>query len=99
MSEDDLPEFEPSEPDTFHDKVVKLLQDWLNEDPDEDGPVLIDVAVVVWEQITMDDEGRTFRRVNYATLTHNAGLSSTVGLMSMGQDVLHGDLFDDEHND
>lgn len=98
MSEDlpDFPDLEPSEPEGFHDKVVKLLQEWVNETSDGDTPILIDVGVIVYEQITLDEDGDAFRKVNYCTLTHNAGLASTMGLLSLGQDVLGQDLFSDE---
>ena len=89
---DELPEVEASEPDGFHDKMVKLLQEWINEG--EDQPVLIDVAVVVWEQMTYNGDGDVIRKVNYSTLTLNAGLASTAGLLDLGRDVLSQDLFD-----
>lgn len=92
MSE--MPDLGKPEPEGFHEKVVALLQEWINEG--EDQPVLIDVAVVVWEQVTLDDDGDAQRKVNYSTLTLNAGLASTAGLLDIGREVLSGDLFDDD---
>lgn len=91
---DDLPEIEPSEANGFHEKMTKLLQEWINEG--EDRPLLVDVAVVVWEQMTYDDEGEVIRKVNYSTLTLNAGLASTAGLLDIGRGVLEQDLFNDD---
>lgn len=91
---DDLPKMEPAAPNGFHERMTALLQEWINEG--EDRPVLVDVAVVVWEQMSYDDDGEVIRKVNYSTLTLNAGLASTAGLLDIGRGVLEQDLFDDD---
>lgn len=64
-------------------------------------PVLVDVAVVLWEQVSYDDDGDVGRRIRYAVPTDNFSLSSGLGLIEAGgeyvrRDILGGCCEDDE---
>lgn len=91
-----MPDLEKSEPETFHEKMMALLQEWVQEE--EDHPILLDTALVVWEQMWYGDDGKVYRNINYSTLTLNAGLASTAGLFDVGRGVLERDLFEDDEN-
>jgi hypothetical protein len=61
------------------------------QSPDE--PVLVDTAIVVWEQTTMTDDGEVQRQVDWAVPTDNFSISSAFGLLATGHEYLRDAIF------
>jgi hypothetical protein len=57
-----------------------------------DQPVLVDVAVVLWEQVSYDEDGDVGRRIRYAVPTDNFSLSSGLGLIEAGGEYVRRDI-------
>lgn len=62
---------------------------------DDDGPVLVDVAVVLWEQVRYDEDGRVMRRIRYACPTDNFSMTSGLGLIEAGGHLVRRDILDE----
>lgn len=61
--------------------------------------VIVDVAVVLYEIIEMDESGRVGRSVKYAIPTDNFSLSTGMGLLAIGRHYMSADLFGDDDVD
>lgn len=64
-------------------------------------PTLVDLAVVIWESVTLDDDGTAQRCIRYAVPTDNFSLSGTLGLLEAGKHYIRRDMFslDDEDDE
>lgn len=58
-----------------------------------DRPTLVDVALVIWEEVSCDDNGQAQRSIDYAVPTDNFSLSGGLGLIeAAGEYVRRGIL-------
>ena len=60
-------------------------------------PVLVDVALVVWEQVTYDEDGDIGRCIKYAVPTDNFSLSSGLGLLEASREYVRRDILGDRN--
>lgn len=81
------------------DDLASAVQAFINTQSDE--PVLLDNALVVWEEVGLDDEGFSQRRIRYAVPTHNFSLSGSLGLLEASGTYIRRDILghDDEQGD
>lgn len=56
------------------------------------GPVLVDVALVVWEQVSYDEDGDVQRNIQYAIPADNFSLSSGLGLLEASREYVRRDI-------
>lgn len=65
----------------------------------EDGPVLLQSAVLAFEAVRFDDDGDMMHRIRYATV--QGSVSSSAGLLSLAETSLKEDLgfFGDHSSD
>ena len=54
--------------------------------------VLVDVAVVMWEQVGFTEDGEPHRHIDYAVPTDNFSLSGTLGLLEAGGVYIRRDI-------
>lgn len=92
--DDELPELGEPELNAV-ERLEKAVREYVNEVIDSDTPILVDTAVLVWEQVRLDDEGRAMRKIDLCSVTGNTNLSATAGLLSLGSVVLDDILSDD----
>lgn len=87
------------EPDRRNEKKPQLMalnqavQDFSNaicEDASQQG--IVTQALVVWEEVSFNENGDPFRRVYYAVPGENFALSGAIGLCVMGLEQLKGDI-------
>ena len=78
-----------SDEETPLDRLTAAIQTFVNE-TSEEGPALIDSAVVVWESMMYDGDD-VARAVNYAN-AGRASQSATVGLLRLGLQCVLDDL-------
>ena len=64
-----------------------------------DVPVLVDNALVLWEQVKFNDDGSTGRRVQYAGPTDNFTISGTLGLCAAGATFIRRDGLSSDDDD
>lgn len=64
------------------DKLQGAIQEFINAEADES--ILLDNALVLWEQVTFDAGGATKRNIMYCVPTDNFTLSGTLGLLEAG---------------
>lgn len=78
--------------DTEHplDKLKAAVQEFVNSQVED--PVLVDVAVVVWEEVGFDGEGNTQRRIRYAVPTDSFSMSGTLGLLEASREYVRRDI-------
>lgn len=72
------------------DKLTAAIQEFVNA-ISEEGPALLDSAVVVWETMRYDEGGDLGYRIDYAN-AGRASMSATAGLLRVGLDQVLGDL-------
>lgn len=73
------------------EKLNTAISEFANEQS-TDGNVLVDVAVVLWEQIRLDEDGHASRRIRYAVPTDNFSLTSGLGLIEAGAFFVKSDI-------
>lgn len=64
-----------------------------------EGPVLVDVALVIWEQVTYDEDGDVTRRIQYAVPTDNFSLSGGLGLIEVASEYVRRDILGDRNHE
>lgn len=57
-----------------------------------DRPTLVDVALVIWEEVSYDDDGDPQRAISYAVPTDNFSLSSGLGLIEAAGEYVRRDI-------
>jgi hypothetical protein len=82
----------PDEPDESDhlDKLKAAVQEFACSVAGE--AVLVDVAVLVWEQVGFDEDGTTTRRIQYTVPTDNFSLSSGLGLLEASREYIRRDI-------
>lgn len=79
------------------ERLNTAIQDFINEIDDE-APVLLDSAVLVWESMIYTDDGDVARKINYAN-AGRASMSATVGLLQAGSHQVLTDLTGNDDDD
>ncbi len=64
-----------------------------------DRPVLVDVALVVWEQVSYDEDGDVGRCIRYAVPTDNFSLSGGLGLLEASREYVRRDILGERGDD
>ena len=80
---------------TLHD-VADLIQRWITQQ--EDMPVVVTGAMLVWEQARYDEDGDQLRCFGYADVLHS-GLAAAIGLLVAGKRQVMDDLFGEPDDD
>jgi len=76
------------------EKLTQAIQDFVNETDDE-APVLLRGAVVVWESVKLNDDGEAGFKTNY-TCTEGTTMAQSMGLFNMGAREMEEDVFGGE---
>jgi hypothetical protein len=71
------------------DRLRLALQEYLNTTSDQ--PILLDNALIVWEQIKLDGDD-TLRQIQYVIPTDNFSLSGTLGLLEASATYIRRDI-------
>lgn len=79
------------------EKLGKAIQEFVNANADE--PILVDQALVVWEEVTLDDKGEARRRVLYSVPSDNFTLTGVLGLLRAGKYFIERDILKDGEED
>lgn len=74
--------------------VRESLQALVNANSEQ--PELVDVAVIVYETVSFDDDGETQRRISYTVPTDNFSLSSALGLLDGARIFVRRDVLGDD---
>lgn len=61
--------------------------------------VLVDVALLVWEQVSYDEDGDVGRAIRYAVPTDNFSLSSGLGLLEASREYVRRDILGERGGD
>lgn len=70
---------------TPNEKLAEAIREYVNE-VDDDAPVIVRGAVVAWEAMILDEEGRSVSGVAY-TAIGDTGPAAMVGLLAIAQDL------------
>ena len=54
--------------------------------------VIVNVALIAWEEVSYDDDGDIIHRVRYAIPTDNVNMSTATGLATLARDALLRDI-------
>lgn len=81
------------------DRLRDAVQDYASEFHSEEGPVLLSEAVVIFEIVTMTDDGETGRCISYTIPTDNFSLSGALGLLEAGKHYIRRDILRDDDGD
>ena len=78
------------------ERLGEHVRDFVNEVAGEegDGPVLLRGAVVVWEEMRLDEDGDAHFSVYYSAVDGTT-MAQTAGLLEIGREVLRQDMLDD----
>lgn len=76
------------------DKLRAAVQEFANATAEQ--AVLVDTCVVLWEQVSYDEDGEIGRRVRYTVPTDNFSLSAVLGLCAAGSYFLRQQALGDD---
>lgn len=72
------------------ESVAKMLQEFAVECAGH--PVIVDTAVVVWEEVRLDEDGEAERRIQYTVPMDNWSMSGTLGLLEAAREFVRRDI-------
>lgn len=72
------------------DDLQAAVQAFVNKQVET--PTLVDNALVVWEEVSYDEDGITQRRIRYCVPTDNFSLSGTLGLLEAASEYVRRDI-------
>lgn len=79
-----------SDEQTPLDRLNAAVAEFANETAGK--PVLVDVALLVWEQVSYDEDGDVGRAIRYAVPTDNFSLSGGLGLLEASREYVRRDI-------
>ncbi|GAA1909287.1 hypothetical protein GCM10009737_08150 [Nocardioides lentus] len=98
MADHETPDEQPAEVEQSPlDRLLAAVQDFANSLAGQ--PVLVDVALLVWEQVRYDEDGDIARKISYAIPTDNFSLSSGLGLLEAAGHYVRRDVLGARHTD
>ena len=78
------------EPDSPLDRLQNAIRDFVNDEAEE--AVLVDNALLVWEEVRVEADGSVNRRIQYSVPTDNFTLSGSLGLLEAVGTFLRRDI-------
>lgn len=79
------------------DTLGAAVQTFANARADQ--PVLVDSALVVWEQVGYAEDGEPQRQILYAVPTDNFSLSASLGLLEASREYVRRDILGERGDD
>ncbi|GAB3988834.1 hypothetical protein [Nocardioides marmoraquaticus] len=79
------------------EQLLASLQAYANDQAGK--PVLVDVALVVYEHIEVSDDGQVGRAIRYTVPTDNFSMTSCLGLLEAGGHYLKRDILCAQQDD